>query len=293
MKEKKLGFKWLWMCVLVLVISLGIQLVIGAVAGVIIGIIGILPATMQGITDMEVLTQMQMEAINNSMGGVIVFSHLVIILVFALWYGLNIRKKIQTAPLGNVLTPKNIGVTVLMAVSMCFFVNFGMEVAVLIIPASVMESYAALMEMAGFGESVLSTIAAVCLAPIGEELVYRGVCLYYAEKFVEKIDKTKAFWIANAIQALGFGVFHGNIVQGSYAFLMGLVLGYLAKRYNSVIPAMIAHMVINACSSFLWGPIYNVIPQSNVVFGICAIACLAVVAVGFKLGGNPITEQEA
>ncbi len=293
MKEKKLYFKNLWLCLLVLLISLLLQVVAGVVgvlpASIMVGI----EAAQQGITDVETISQMSMEATASSMGFCVALAHVLIIVTFGLWYGLGIRKKVQTNPLSKVLTPKNIGVTVLMAVSICFFVNFGLEVAVYIIPASVLESYMEMMEMAGFGESVLTTIAAVCLAPIGEELVYRGTCMYFAEKFVGGLSKNKAFWIANVIQALGFGIFHANIIQGTYAFLMGLCLGYLAKRYKSLVPAMIAHMVINACSSFLWGPIYNVMPQNTLVFGICAVACLAVTAVSFKLGGNPLTEQEA
>ena len=292
MKEKRLNFKGLWMCLVVLLISLLLQ--------VVAGVVGVLPTSImlgfeiaqQGITDMEVINQMSAEATANAMGFCVALAHVMIIITFGLWYGLGIRKKIQTNPISKVLTPKNIGVTLLMAVSICFFVNFGMEVAVHIIPASVVANYVEMMETAGFGESILTTIAAVCLAPIGEELVYRGTCMYFAEKFVEKFDKTKAFWIANVIQALGFGIFHMNIIQGTYAFLMGLCLGYLAKRYKSVVPAMIAHMVINACSSFLWAPVYNVMPQSTLAFGVCALACMAVTALSFKIGGNPLVEQE-
>ncbi|MBQ7919140.1 MAG: CPBP family intramembrane metalloprotease [Lachnospiraceae bacterium] len=293
MKEKKLKFSGLIMCLVVLLISVVLQFVGGVLGALPSSIMLGIEIAQQGITDMEVINQMSAEATASAIELGVVVAHLLIILTFGLWYGLGIRKKIQTSILGEVFNAKNIGVTLLMAVSICFAVNFGMEVAVYVIPESIVESYVEMMEMAGFGESLLTTIAAVCLAPIGEELVYRGTCMYFAEKFVGGLSKNKAFWIANVIQALGFGVFHMNIIQGTYAFLMGLCLGYLVKRYKSIIPAMIAHCVINACSSFLWTPVYNVMPQSTLVFGICTVACLAVTALAFKLGGNPITEQEA
>ena len=210
MKEKKLKFSGLVMCLVVLLISVVLQF-IG-------GVLGALPSSIM------LGNQMSAEAAAGAIELGVLVAHLLIILTFGLWYGLGIRKKIQTASFSQVLTPKNIGVTLLMAVSICFAVNFGMEVAVYVIPESIVEGYIEMMEMAGFGESVLTTIAAVCLAPIGEELVYRGTCMYFAEKFVSGLNKNKAFWIANVIQALGFGIFHMNIIQGTYAFLMVFAL---------------------------------------------------------------------
>lgn len=293
MKEKKLRFSGLLMCLLVLAVSLVVQLLVGVIGYTLVGIIVGIQAAMQGVASPEMMEQMALEASLNSGGGMVFAAHLFLILTFGLWYGLGIRKKVQRMPIKQVLAPKNLALIVLIALGMGFTVNFGMEVAVYIIPASVLESYMELMETAAIGESILSTLAAVCLAPIGEELVYRGTCMYYGERFAEGLGEKKAFWIANVIQALGFGIFHMNLLQGSYAFLLGLGLGYLTRRYKSLVPAMIAHCVINASSTFLWGHVYNVMPQSTLVFGICAVACLAVTAVGIKLAGSPFSEQEA
>ncbi|MBQ8823549.1 MAG: CPBP family intramembrane metalloprotease [Lachnospiraceae bacterium] len=293
MKDKKLKFSGLLMCLLVFVVSLLVQLVGGVIAYVVVGIMLGVQAAMQGITSPEVVEQMALEAAADSAGWVILITHLFIILTFGLWYGLGIRKKVQKMPIAKVLAPKNLFLMVVIALGMGFTINFGMEVAVYVIPASVVESYMELMETAGMGENVVTILAAVCLAPIGEELVYRGACMYYGERFAEGLGEKKAFWIANIIQALGFGIFHLNLLQGSYAFLLGLGLGYLTKRYKSLVPAMIGHFVINASSTFLWGPVYGVMPQSTLAFGICALVCLAVTAVAFKIAGNPLTEQEA
>ena len=50
-----------------------------------------------------------------------------------------------------------------------------------------------------------------------------------------------------------FGVLHMNWVQGVYAFLIGLIIGYLAERYNSLLPSMIVHFIVNFSSS-TWFP---------------------------------------
>lgn len=292
-KEKRLKFSGLAMCLLVLLISVVLQFVAGIIAVLPSSIMLGVEVAQQGITDPQVIAEMSAASTADAMEMGVFLAHVLIILTFGLWYALGVRKKIETNPIGKVFTVKNIGVTLLLALGMGFFTNFGLQLVVQVLPESLVSGYAEMFEMMALGESVLTTIAAVCMAPIGEELVYRGVCMYYAEKFAAGLGKSKAFWIANTIQALGFGVFHMNIIQGTYAFLMGIGLGYLAKRYKSIVPAMIAHCVINACSTFLWESVYNVVPQTNVVYAVCTVVFATVCVLAVKLGGNPLAEQEA
>ena len=51
--------------------------------------------------------------------------------------------------------------------------------------------------------------------------------------------------MANLIQALLFGIFHMNIVQGIYTCLLGFLLGYMAYRYDSILAPMITHALFN------------------------------------------------
>lgn len=73
-------------------------------------------------------------------------------------------------------------------------------------------------------------------APVVEEIIFRGGVLRGLEKY------GKGF--AVLFSALLFGVFHGNLLQSPYAFLVGLVLGYVTVEYN-VLWAMVLHMVNN------------------------------------------------
>lgn len=73
-------------------------------------------------------------------------------------------------------------------------------------------------------------------APIVEEIVFRGLVLRGLEKYGRRF--------AIVISALLFGAFHGNLVQSPYAFLVGLVLGYVASEY-SIFWAMVLHMLNN------------------------------------------------
>ena len=74
------------------------------------------------------------------------------------------------------------------------------------------------------------------LAPVAEEILFRGLIqktlMPYGRKF------------AIFCSAFAFGIFHGNLLQSAYAFLVGLVLGYVASEY-SIAWAMVLHMINN------------------------------------------------
>lgn len=270
------------------VAALAIELPIIIITGV--------QAVMQGITEEAVVLETTMAAVNKAMPMIIVVTHLMLLSIFGIWYARGCKHpqkpSLRNVDFKAVFTHKNVSVMVMVAAGMCFFTNFAMPIASMIVPENVMAAYEELMESAGFGESVLPTIAAILIAPFGEELIFRGVTFYYAKKAVSDFaDKRKAFWIANCIQALGFGVFHMNLVQGTYAFIMGLVLGYLAHRFGTLLPAMLGHMIINGLSSFAWNPIVNLLPESYVVYGIGALISLMIVFAGLYLGGPAEKKQ--
>lgn len=106
-----------------------------------------------------------------------------------------------------------------------------------------LEDYMALIESAGLtGEvPVLMMIYSVCLAPISEELIFRGVTYRIARRAFP-------FWIANIIQAFLFGVFHMNMLQGCYTFVLGLFMGYICEKGGTLYHAIFFHFLFN-----LWG----------------------------------------
>lgn len=106
-----------------------------------------------------------------------------------------------------------------------------------------LEDYMALIENAGLtGEiSPLMMMYTVCLAPISEELVFRGVTYRIARRAFP-------FWIANFIQALLFGIFHMNPLQGCYTFILGLFMGYICEKGGTLYHAIFFHFLFN-----LWG----------------------------------------
>ncbi len=278
---------WFGMVLLVFLAGLVVQVLAAILVMLPVSFIVGFKAGMQGISDYNEIMEMSNAAMNSALGATVLVTHILLVITFAIWYRFGCGKpSLKKMNKKDILSGKGILVIVLVAAGMCFFTNFAMPIATLVVPESIMTAYEELMESAGFGESILPTIAAVLIAPFGEEFIFRGVTFFYAKKMVADMpNRRAAFWIANSVQALMFGVFHLNIVQGTYAFFMGLALGYLAHRFRSIIPSIAGHMIINGLSSFAWTPIAMNLPDSYVVYAMGAVISLALVIGGLYLGG--------
>ncbi|MBS7157643.1 MAG: CPBP family intramembrane metalloprotease [Collinsella sp.] len=95
----------------------------------------------------------------------------------------------------------------------------------------------------------------------------------------------RAFWVANVVQALLFGLMHGNIVQGLYTFATGLVLGLLYWRLGDLKFPILLHFGLNA-SSYLVDPLsellYACVPES-LQFGAYALVGIVALAVALRM----------
>lgn len=186
--------------------------------------------------------------------------HIMMALVFGLWYFFGRSK--NTEPKFR-FRPKILLVTFVLALSLSVMSNTTALIQQRFFP-EVIEKYEDMVEISGMGTNFLMLISASCLAPISEELLCRGITLMYFRKSVP-------FWLANTIQALIFGIMHMNWVQGTYAFLIGLILGYAVKKYNSIIPSMMIHFFVNTIASTITAVLFAFIPAN--------IACIAVMII--------------
>jgi hypothetical protein len=80
----------------------------------------------------------------------------------------------------------------------------------------------------------------VCIiVPVAEELCFRGLMF-------NQLSRAFSFWTANIIQAAVFGLIHGTPVQIGYAFLFGLLLGWIYHRTGRLSSVIVAHIVFNS-----------------------------------------------
>lgn len=86
--------------------------------------------------------------------------------------------------------------------------------------------------------NVFAFLAIVVVAPILEEILFRGVIL---EGLLKNYSPAKAIiW-----SAVIFGVAHMNMWQTTSAILLGLLIGWVYWKSSSIIPGMVIHFVNN------------------------------------------------
>ena len=98
-------------------------------------------------------------------------------------------------------------------------------------------------------------VAVGILAPLAEEVVFRGAIL----RTLLGIMSKKNHWVAIMISAAIFGVVHANLAQFINALLMGLLLGWMYYRTGSLVPGILLHWINNTMAYVLT----NIMPQSD------------------------------
>ena len=222
-------------------------------------------------------------ASGDTMGVLFAIYSVTAVLLFGIWYYIAFikksGKKIQLKSECAKLTTKPLfyipGV-ILMACGLQVLCDFLMNILATLVP-SWMEFYVQLMENVGLeGETTpLLLLYVVILGPISEELIFRGLTIGYAKR-------TFRLWLVNVIQALLFGAMHMNPIQSIYAFVLGLVIGYLVLKSDSLLMGMIIHITFNA-SSFVISYIMPEGSKSAIEFGLLLFASMVATYVGVEI----------
>jgi membrane protease YdiL (CAAX protease family) len=93
----------------------------------------------------------------------------------------------------------------------------------------------------GIMKEPLGYVAIGMLAPLAEEIVFRGAIL----RRLLSVLGDKKHWVAILISALLFGAVHANSAQFVHAALLGLLLGWMYYRTDSIVPGVVLHWVNN------------------------------------------------
>ncbi len=270
-------FGYFWLSFVPLLIYLALSVGVSLVVSIFIIAIGILRG------EGDIITYVLEESVNQTMLIGTIYAVLAMVAI-GLWYYFGCKQKKIRPPKG-VLSPANLGIMVVLAFFLQYVVSYLMALLGVVMP-NALEKYAELVEMAGIGEvTVLGILYGVILGPIAEELCFRGLTLHFARKF------TNRFWLANMLQAALFGLFHMNLIQGIYAFVLGLVMGWIYKRYNSLYASMWFHIAFNFMA---FGPmelIDGLLPQ-HVVFQIIWAILMCALSVFFLRMIKKRTEAE-
>ena len=115
-----------------------------------------------------------------------------------------------------------------------------------------------------------------------EEIIFRGIVMQSLRRFGDVF--------ALVASALIFGIFHLNLIQMPYAFILGLCIGYFVMRTGSLWVGVLIHFVNNSValvfeffSPFMSEELYNF---ANVVYNliciILSVIALAVILMKYK-----------
>jgi membrane protease YdiL (CAAX protease family) len=92
----------------------------------------------------------------------------------------------------------------------------------------------------GMSRNVFGIISITIMAPLVEELLFRGAIQGYMLR--KGMKPLNAILIASAI----FGIVHMNPIQIPFAFAIGMIFGWLYYRTGSVIPGIVGHFINNS-----------------------------------------------
>ncbi len=129
-----------------------------------------------------------------------------------------------------------------LAVALQIFISLALSLVMLIPSLGVfsqqMEEYSSLV--AGGSNKWVELLAVAVAAPLCEEIFFRGAVL-------SSLKRTKMpLWLAITLQAALFGLIHGLPLQMAYAFLLGLLLGFLTEKFHCLWHSVLLHALFNA-----------------------------------------------
>ena len=248
MKEKVKAF---FASIGYLLLTLLVQLSVSMIGGIIIGVFYVISEMSQmssGAVNIEPDLTRMVDLTLSLTNVFLLISSILTVLVLILVYKIK-KRNYKEELLINKTSKFNIVFAIILGIA-CWLFNSG--ALSLIDEAGLFSSQFQYMEEVlsplGSGSVIMSIITIGIVAPFAEEFLFRGIIYNTLKK------KISIKWTI-IIQAVLFGVFHGNLIQGSYATLLGIVFGYVTYKTKSLWPAVIIHMVNNLIATmFMYVP---------------------------------------
>lgn len=160
--------------------------------------------------------------------------------------------------------------TVLLFISIGYVLNIITTLIVDIIPKNLTSnSYTESISLALSNENVFWLLLSTGIAaPILEEIIFRD-WIYHSWSKINII-------VAIIISSLFFGSAHMNLIQGTYAFILGIIFVCINEKFNSILPGIIMHLTVNSSTVLLES--FKIIGSLWYVFFIIAIIHIIITA---------------
>lgn len=106
------------------------------------------------------------------------------------------------------------------------------------------------------------------ISAISEEVLFRGIIFPVFRRYIP-------IPIAILVSSFLFGVYHGNVIQGGYAFIMGCLMAFGYEYFGTFLAPMIMHILANLVA---YVGSYTVL-QNNVIISWPFCAIMFVIAI--------------
>jgi len=275
-KKKKIDAGHFALAFLPMVVLLCIQIAITAVPMVIAIIQMVQDGSFDAINSSSEMTSVLMDKMGSGYMWALIAYAVIAIVIFFFWYK-KLNKNTAGIDYKKTFTVKNVIAIVIMAIGLNFATSGFLMIIENLFEGS-MDSYNELMSSA-FGDTLTLPLFlyGAILGPIAEEMCLRATTMAHL-----KLSRCKV-WVMLLVQALIFGFIHLNLVQGLYAVVLGLVLGLIAYKTGSVLPAILAHIVYNIFGLSITGYAIQALGGGLLVSIILEVISLAVVVAGYLI----------
>lgn len=118
-----------------------------------------------------------------------------------------------------------------------------------------LDNYSEIVEPLMKGNILFIILIVGVVVPIFEEILFRGLIF-------NKLRSNMNIYLALILQAILFGIFHMNIIQGVYTFLLAIIIGLTFIWLKSIWAPIIIHVIFNSLN-FVLEPVLGVIEKSN------------------------------
>ena len=187
------------------------------------------------------------QTISSNSIALLVASNCLCVLVFALVCRVRNSSLSEKASI-NAMPPRVLPQVAVLGVVSTYAVN--VILSILIVAKAIPSSWVTMLEETNSDFAVASPamlfISTVIMAPVLEEILFRGLIL-------GTLKKTMHPWIAIVISSVIFGLAHGTPIGILYATCLGILMGWLTIKFNSILPSMVFHMAYNATVSYSEG----------------------------------------
>lgn len=115
--------------------------------------------------------------------------------------------------------------------------------------------------------SIIGILGIVVFAPILEEILFRGMIF-------NRLREEMNVVVAAIIQAIIFGIMHGNMLQFFYTFALALVMAYVYVKTDSLWMSILVHITYNLFGVAIYPNLLDSFNIPLILFGVINLVLL-------------------